>query len=78
MYHHAGLVLVVVAVVFGIAKRMKVSTELSMFLATLAAALSHPLIPMGEDPRAPIAFVELLRHIVEGSFTYLDMCLILL
>lgn len=76
MYHHASLVLVVVAIAFGLAKKMKVSTELSMFLATIAAALSHLVIPMGVDPRETITVIELVRHVVEGSFTYLDMCLI--
>lgn len=76
MYHHAGLVLVVAAVVFGVVKKMKVSTELSMFLATIAAALSHLVIPMGVDPRESITVAELVRHIVEGSFTYFDVCLI--
>lgn len=76
MYYHAGLVLVVAAVAFGIAKKMRVSTELSMFLATIAAALSHLVVPMGADPRESISVAELVRHVVEGSFTYFDVCLI--
>lgn len=46
-----------------IAKALKVSTELSMFLAAIAGALAGGVgIPA--------------RHIVEGSFTYLDIILI--
>ena len=76
MYHHAGLVLLVVMSVFVLAKRISVSTELSMFLATIAGALSHLVIPMGVDPRDSISVLELVRHVVEGSFTYFDVCLI--
>lgn len=76
MYHHAGLVLLVVTLVFVLAKKIKISTELSMFIATIAGALSHLVIPMGVDPRENISVPELVRHIVEGSFTYFDVCLI--
>ncbi|MBN2228709.1 MAG: C4-dicarboxylate ABC transporter [Candidatus Thorarchaeota archaeon] len=64
MYFHAGLILFVIAVSFGIAKALKLSVELSMLVAALAAAIVHS---GGAIP---------VRHLVEGSFTYLDVCLI--
>lgn len=76
MFHHSIAVLVVIAAVFALAKRMKVSTELSMFLGALFGALAHMLLPKGVDPRSSIGIAELLRHIVEGAFTYYDVCLI--
>ncbi len=76
MYHHSIGVLVVIALVFALAKRMKVSTELSMFLAALLGGVAHMLLPKGVDPRSSLSVAELLRHIVEGAFTYYDVCLI--
>ena len=64
MYFHAGLVLAVIAISFGIAKALKLSVELSMLVAAIAAAIVHS---GGAIP---------VRHLVEGSFTYLDVCLI--
>lgn len=64
MYFHAGLILFVIAVSFGVAKALKLSVELSMLVAALAAAIVHS---GGAIP---------VRHLVEGSFTYLDVCLI--
>ncbi|EFC91426.1 C4-dicarboxylate anaerobic carrier [Dethiosulfovibrio peptidovorans DSM 11002] len=76
MFHHSIGVLIVIAVVFALAKRMKVTTELSMFLAALFGALAHMILPKGVDPRSAITVTELLRHVVEGAFTYYDVCLI--
>jgi TRAP-type C4-dicarboxylate transport system permease large subunit len=64
VYFHAGLILFVIAVSFGVAKALKLSVELSMLVAALAAAIVHS---GGAIP---------VRHLVEGSFTYLDVCLI--
>jgi TRAP-type C4-dicarboxylate transport system permease large subunit len=64
VYFHAGLILAVIAVSFGIAKALKLSVELSMLVAAIAAAIVHS---GGAIP---------VRHLVEGSFTYLDVCLI--
>ncbi len=63
MFFHAGLVLVVIAIAFAVAKWLKLTTELSMFAAAIAGALAHG----GGLP---------IRHIVEGAFTYYDVCLI--
>lgn len=78
MFQHSLIVLIALAVVFAVAKKVKVSTELSMFLATLAALITHLIVPMGEDPRSPLPFTEMVRHIVEGGVTYFDICLIFL
>ena len=59
----ASIILAAMIAVYIIAKIFKVSTELSIFAATLAGALVGGAgIPA--------------RHIVEGAFTYLDICLI--
>lgn len=63
MFAHAGLVLAVIVVAYLVANRLKLNTELSMFVAAIAGALAH-----GQG--LPI------RHIVEGSFTYFDVSLI--
>lgn len=63
MFIHAGMILVVIAVAFAIARLLKLSIELSMFVAAIAGALTHGAgIP--------------IRHIVDGAFTYFDVCLI--
>ena len=63
MFTHAGMILVVIALAFVIARLLKLSTELSMFAAALAGGLAH-------GAGLPI------RHIVDGAFTYYDVCLI--
>ena len=63
MFIHAGMVLVVISIAFAIARLLKLSIELSMFVAAIAGGLAHGAgIP--------------IRHIVEGAFTYYDVCLI--
>jgi hypothetical protein len=63
MFTSSQIILAVMVVTYIIAKALKVSTELSMFLAAIAGALAAGAgIPA--------------RHIVEGSFTYLDIILI--
>jgi len=64
VYFYAGLILAVIAVTFAVAKYFKLSVELSMLLAAIAAGIVHA---GGAIP---------VRHLVEGSFTYLDVCLI--
>ncbi len=59
----ATLILAVMAAAYAAAKALKVSVELSLFIAALAGAVAG-----GEG--IPV------RHIVEGAFTYLDICLI--
>ena len=63
MFTHAGMILVVIAIAFVIARLLKLSTELSMFAAALAGGIAH-------GAGLPI------RHIVDGAFTYYDVCLI--
>jgi TRAP-type C4-dicarboxylate transport system permease large subunit len=63
MFTHAGMILVVIAVAFAVARLLKLTIELSMFAAAIAGALAHGAgIPV--------------RHIVDGAFTYFDVCLI--
>ncbi len=63
MYAHAGLVLGVMAVVFAIARALKITTELSMLAAAIGGAIAHGAwIPA--------------RQIVDGAFTYFDVTLI--
>lgn len=63
MFVHAGMILVVMAVAFAVARWLKLTIELSMFAAAIAGALAHGAgIPV--------------RHIVDGAFTYYDVCLI--
>jgi hypothetical protein len=59
----AALILAVMVATYAIAKALKVSVELSLFFAAVAGALAG-----GEG--IPV------RHIAEGAFTYLDICLI--
>lgn len=63
MFASTQIILAVMVVVYVIAKALKVSTELSMFLAAVAGALAGGAgIPV--------------RHIAEGAFTYFDIILI--
>lgn len=78
MFQHSLAVLAVIAVVFAVVKKLKVSTELSLLAASVAAILAHLILPMGEDPRSPLPFTEIVRHFVEGSVTYFDICLVFL
>ena len=78
MFTHSLLILVVIAAVFALAKKLKLMTELAMLLSAVAAVVAHLLLPKGADPRSPLPFLEIIRHLVEGSMTYLDVCLIFL
>ena len=63
MFIHAGMILVVMVLAFAVARLLKLTIELSMFVAAIAGALAHGAgIP--------------IRHIVDGAFTYYDVCLI--
>lgn len=75
MFQHSLAVIIVIALVFAIAKKFKVCTELTLLLSALGAILAHVILPMGEDPRSALPFTEIIRHIVEGTFTYFDVCL---
>ena len=63
MYLSAGLILGLMVVVYIVALRLKLSTELSMFAAAIAGALA-----------AGHWFPA--RHIAEGAMTYMDINLI--
>jgi hypothetical protein len=63
MFTSTQIILAVMVVTYIISKSLRVTTELSMFFAAIAGALSGGVgIPA--------------RHIVEGTFTYLDIILI--
>ena len=63
MFIHAGMILIVIAVAFAVSRLLKLTIELSMFVAAIAGAVAHGAgIPV--------------RHIVDGAFTYYDVCLI--
>ncbi len=66
MYAYSGMILAVLAVVFGVARYFRISTELSLLLAAFAGALVHGITHGVGSP----------RYIVDGAFTYLDICLI--
>ena len=68
MFVHASLVLVVIVGAFLTAKKFRVSTELAMFLAAVAGGGFHGVVN-GD-------LSSLVRHLVEGTFTYFDVCLI--
>ncbi|MDD2206033.1 MAG: C4-dicarboxylate ABC transporter [Aminobacterium sp.] len=78
MFTHSVVILLVIAVAFIIPKVMKLSTELSMFVAALAGAAAHSImLSVTGSPHNPVALLP-IRHIVEGAFTYFDVCLIFL
>ncbi len=75
MFGHSLAVIVVIALVFAIAKKCKICTELTLLLAALGALIAHVILPMGEDARSALPFTEIIRHLVEGTFNYFDVCL---
>ena len=66
MFAYAYTILAIIIVAFLVAK-IKLSTELSMLFATCVAALYHGVTYSGD--------IFPVRHIVEGMFTYFDVCL---
>ena len=75
MYHHAFVVLGVIVLAFIGAKKFKLNTELTLFVSAVAALLAHLVTPMGVDARSALPFTEIIRHFVEGTFTYFDVCM---
>ena len=69
MYAHAYTILGIVVVVFLAAKMLRWTTELSMLASAIAAAGYHSLVWSGLR-NFPV------RHLIEGMFTYFDVCLI--
>ena len=76
MFHHSILVLIIIVATFAAAKKYSLTTELSMLLAALVGLAAHAVLPKGVDPRSALPFAEAIRHLVEGAFTYFDVCLI--
>ncbi|MDR1621108.1 MAG: C4-dicarboxylate ABC transporter [Synergistaceae bacterium] len=75
MFAHAYTILAIVVVVFLIAK-MRLSTELSMLASAAAAGLYHTFAWPASGLGIFTLENSLVRHIVEGMFTYFDVCLI--
>lgn len=64
-----GIILLIMALAYAVAKWKKLSVELSMLATALAGGIAGAFI---KTP--PIS--QLARHLVEGSFTYLDIILV--
>ena len=62
MMTHSLAVLIVIAAVFAVAKKFRVSTELCLLLGAVGAVIAHVILPMGEDPRSALPFGEIIRH----------------
>lgn len=75
MYHHALAVIAAIVIAFVIAKKCKICTELTLLLAAVSALIVHLIVPMGVDARSALPFTEIIRHFVEGTFTYFDVCM---
>ncbi|MBN2415050.1 C4-dicarboxylate ABC transporter [bacterium] len=69
MYLHIGVILLVMAAAYTAANRLKLSVELRMLSATLAGGIT------GAFFHTP-PLMQLGRHMIEGSFTYLDVMLV--
>ena len=69
MYLQIGIILVVMVIAYAIAKWKKLSVEISMLSAAVAGGLA------GAFTNSP-PIGQLARHLVEGSFTYLDVILV--
>jgi hypothetical protein len=64
-----GIILIIMVTAYALAKLKKLSVELSMLAAALAGGIAGAFIrtpPLG----------QLARHLIEGSFTYLDVILV--
>ncbi len=69
MIYQTILISAVLVVAYALAQWRKLSVEISLFLATLAGAVAGAIF------RTP-PLAEIPRHLVEGSFTYLDVILV--
>ncbi len=69
MIYQTIIISAVLVIAYALAQWRKLSVEMSLFLATLAGALAGAIF---KTP--PLA--EIPRHLVEGSFTYLDVILV--
>ncbi len=75
MFTHSLGVIIVVAVIFACAKKLHICTELALLTAAVGAVIAHLILPMGADARSALPFTEIVRHLVEGTFNYFDVCL---
>ncbi len=64
-----GIVLAVIVLAYAVAKVLRLTVEISMFLAALAGGVAGAFF--GAPPAGQLA-----RHLVEGSATYLDVILV--
>ncbi|NIM91131.1 MAG: C4-dicarboxylate ABC transporter [Candidatus Aminicenantes bacterium] len=69
MYLQIGIILAVMVIAYAVANWRKLSIELSMLAAAVAGGIAGAFI--NTPP-----FGQLARHLVEGSFTYLDVMLV--
>lgn len=69
MYLQIGIISAVMVGVYSLAKWKKLSVEISMLLAAVAGGIA------GTIENTPPAS-QLIRHLVEGAFTYLDVILV--
>ncbi len=75
MFQHSLAVIAVIVIAFAVAKKMKACTEITLLTAAISALVAHLLLPMGVDARSPLPFTEMIRHLVEGTFNYFDVCM---
>ena len=76
MFHHSLFVLIFIVAAFAAGKKLSLNTENSMLLSAVTGLVAHIFLPKGVDPRSVLPFAEAIRHLVEGAFTYFDVCLI--
>ena len=69
MYLQVGIILAVMVAAYSVSKWQKLSVEFSMLVAAVIGGIA------GAIKSAP-PFGQLARHLVEGSFTYLDVILV--
>jgi len=69
MYLQIGIILAVMVIAYALANWRKLSVELSMLSAAVAGGIAGSIV---KTP--PIG--QLARHLVEGSFTYVDVMLV--
>jgi CitMHS family citrate-Mg2+:H+ or citrate-Ca2+:H+ symporter len=69
MEQQVGIILAIMVVVYAIAKWRKLSVELSMLASAVAGGLAGAFLST-----PPIG--TLARHLIEGSFTYIDVILV--
>jgi TRAP-type C4-dicarboxylate transport system permease large subunit len=76
MFVHSYIILGVVVVVFLAGKLFRVSTELSMLASAFAGGIVHVLTWPDSELGIFTLGNSLIRHLIEGMFTYFDVCLI--